>query len=213
MKKKTIPLLCACLAALMLLPTLASCSKRLVMDGAYMTDRKNKVRYRDVSGSYQAKAVSKEVYATFKLNGVKKSFYLIEGLDPLEWIASEYGELYYSGEELLPDLTGFEANEMMICTNSDVPMSLSEIKDTALISEIVARCAGAQENGLPDNADANYYGIRFSSAKYPHLYYCMKMAVCEDGVYLFNRYEGIYVNIGALLNDYVPAFYSDPEDS
>lgn len=212
MKKKIISLMCAVLALVMLLPALSGCGKRLVMQGSRLTDKQNKVSYTDVSGVYMAKAVSNDVYATFKLNGVKKNFHTIEGLDPLEWLVSEYGELFYSGSDVMPGLSGFQPNNILICTNADIPMSLEEITDQQLIDRIVEAFENGESENYPDNPDAIVYAVRFSSEKYKQFYYALKLVISDDGVYLYSRYEGIYVNMGNLMNDYIPDLYGDMEE-
>lgn len=213
MKKTTLSLVCVLLAAVLCLPLLTGCGKRLVMSGTRLTDKQNHVSYSDVSGTYLAKAVSSEVYATFRLNGVKKNFYTIEGLDPLEWLSSEYGELFYSGTEVLPGLGGFGAESILICTNSDIPMSLYDIQDKALVERIVLAFESGENVDISNYLHADYYSVRFSSSRYPSLYYALKMVVTDDGVFLYSRYDGIAVAMGDLFEGYVPDLYSyDEED-
>ena len=211
-KKRALRALCVCLALLTLAASLSACGKRLVQEGTRLTDRQNHVSYTDISGVYMAKSVSSDVYATFKLNGVKKTFYAIEGMDPLEWLVSQYGELFYSGSDTLPGLTGFVPDNILVCTNADIPMTLYEIDDGTRIAMIVAAFEHGENTEIPDGVQAEYYAVRFSSPLYPSLYYALKLAVTDDAVYMFSRYDGICVNMGDLFDGYIPDYFVDEED-
>lgn len=205
------------LALLMLMAVFTSCGKRLTIKGAKLTDRKLGVTYTIVPNC-EPKSVSKEVYATMKVNGVTTDYYTIEGLDPAKWICDEYGQVYYSGEWTCTDIRDFKPKSVLICTNSDISMSIAEISSAAEIDRIVKLVTEGENVSYP-NTTTNFYALRFESSEFPELYFCMKLVCNGDEVYInyrdLNNGINVCVDAGHIFDVYIsssPAGSEDDED-
>ncbi|MCQ2353736.1 MAG: hypothetical protein MJ102_01380 [Clostridia bacterium] len=207
-------LLCVVLTIVMLLTALTSCGKRLTIKGGKLTDRKLGITYTIVPNC-EPKSISNEVYATHKLNGVTTDYYTIEGFDPAEWICDEYGQVYYSGEWTCTDLRDFAPTSVLLCTNSDVSMSFAEITEAASVETIVKLVTEGKMEQYP-NVPTKFYVLRFTSEKYPALYFCMKLICTEDTVYINYRDEmngiNVCVDAGNMFDQYISENYHSAYD-
>ncbi len=102
-RKKTLIRAAALALALLVLMPFCGCGNRLKFSKGGLTDTKKGITYRFVSGCYFPKAISEEVYATFKHGDVSLDYFPIEGLSPEEWLVSETGDVVYSGGDRLYD--------------------------------------------------------------------------------------------------------------
>ncbi len=209
-RKKTLIRAAALALALLVLMPFCGCGNRLKFSKGGLTDTKKGITYRFVSGCYFPKAISEEVYATFKHGDVSLDYFPIEGLSPEEWLVSETGDVVYSGGDRLPDLKEFGAESMLICYNSEVIISFAEITDPAFISKVIDAYYADAEPKSP-NYDSNTYRLMFSSPKYPALYYMLYLVSYEGGTLLCESGR-TGVDAGTLFDDYIEE-YVYPEDS
>ena len=57
------------------------------------------------------------------------------------------------------------------------------------------------------NTAVDTLSIKFTSEKYPHLYFSLSVMIEEDrSVYLWNRDSGRYENVDSLLDQYVEGY-------
>ena len=131
------------LAAALVLPVLmlAGCARKLESDGMRIIDKKTGSAYSFMPAYLEPAARSKKVYAKATLSGAEQSLYTISGLEPSEWLCTEWGDILYSGTDIIASLDTFEPVRAYICdTEGTVSIALVAITgdDVALMR---AHCA------------------------------------------------------------------------
>ena len=189
------------LTVVMLLPLLVSCSPLIKItydDGKYM-DKANDIIYYAAGVSYEPIAVGAE-YAQYK----KIVLHEIDGLDPAMWLTESYegiGSIYYSSEITLPSLHEFEPSAFIICQVSETIQSLKVIEDQADVDAILDAVANGEDAELPLAAEP--YHLKFTSDKYPGIYYDLLYVQTTDGkCYVFDRDTKRCVEIGDTVSKY-----------
>ncbi len=194
---------CFALALMLALPMFTSCANTFVNNAGNMTDKKTGITYTYVYTSvYQPIAVSTESYIIWKHNNVKINYYPIEGLEPTEWLYSDYGELLCSTGEELPSLEGFGAKGAFICLEGTSAVSLFEIKDKTTVDKIVEAYTTGEREKYPSDPSGSTFSLKFISDEYPEFYYNLILIAYADSTYLYDRLNGIYVNMGDLFDEY-----------
>ncbi len=201
MKKRFI---CFAMALICLALTLTSCSDKLVMDGSGLTHKKTGITYSYVMDvCYQPVGYDKDPYTKWKYNDMKIEYYAVQGLEPTEWLYSPIlGELLCSTGEVLPGIEGFGAETALICVEAVTPYSIYEIKDGAAVEQIIARLLDENTPSYSTILPTSNYTLKFESKKYPHFYYSMVLVADEDGVYIHDRMQGKYFDMGDLFDEY-----------
>lgn len=198
--KRTI---CIALVLVMMLPMLASCANTFVNNAGNMTDKKTGITYTYVYTSvYQPVAVETESYIIWKHNDVTIDYFPIVGLEPTEWLYSEFGELLCSTGETLPSLEGFRAKSAFICLEGASAVSLYEITDKKKLEAIVERYTTGEREKYPSDPSGASFSLKFMSDEYPEFYYSLVLIAYPDSTYLYDRLNGIYVNMGDLFDEY-----------
>ncbi len=193
------------MAIICLALSLTSCSDKLVMDGGGLTHKKTGIKYSYVLDvCYQPVAYNDtEAYTQWKYNDMKIDYYEIKDLDPAEWLYSPVlGELICSTGEELPGLSGFGAETAMICIEDVKPYSIYDISDSAVVEKIVARILDEGTPSYSTILPSVNYTLKFASKEYPQFYYSMVLVADEDGVYIHDRMQGKYIDMGDLFDQY-----------
>ncbi len=208
MKKRII---CLVMALICLVLSLTSCSNKMVMDGGGLTHQKTGIKYYYVTDiCYQPKQYASEPYTSWKYNDVKVEYYAINGLKETEWLYCPIlGELLCATDEELPGIEGFGASSAFIAVEATNPYSIHELKDREFINKVIARYLDETTPSYSTVMHTSNYSLKFVSEKYPSLYYSMILVADADGVYIHDRMQGRYIDMGDLFDQY--DLY-DPED-
>ena len=131
------------LAVALVLPVLmlAGCARKLESEGMRIIDKKTGSAYSFMPAYLEPAARSKKVYAKATLSGAERSLYTISGLEPSEWLCTEWGDILYSGTDIIASLYTFDPVRAYICdTEGTVSIALVAITgdDVALMR---AHCA------------------------------------------------------------------------
>ncbi len=200
--KKLIRFVSLFLSLVICLCLFCSCSAKLKFKNGKIVDSKTGVEYSFVSSVYLPKTVSTEVYAVFEHNDVKIDYFSIQDVDPEKWLVSENHDVIYSGDVTeLPDLRGYNPNQMLICYNYDTPLSIVDERDASQISSIIEAFTNGDVE-TPTMYDYTTYKIIFVSEEYPDFYYMLRLRVTEDKMYLCDLSTGAHVDVTDLFNTY-----------
>lgn len=196
--------ICLALAVIFLCPILTSCGNKMVMTGAGLTHKKTGVEYLYVlDPCYQPKEYETEPYTKWKYNDFTVEYYAVKGFEPTEWLyCPTLGELLCATGAELPSLEGFAPNGVFICVEANVPYSIYEIKDQATVDQILQRLTDPEAPSYSTIMPGSNYTIKFVSEKYPEFYYSVVLVAAEDGVYVHDRMNGKYVDMGMLFDEY-----------
>ena len=197
-------IVCFVLAVVFLCPTLTSCGNKMVMTGAGLTHKKTGVEYLYVlDPCYQPKEYDTDPYTKWKYNDFTVEYFAIKGFEPTEWLyCPTLGELLCATGEELPDLTGFDPNVAYICIESEVPYSIYEIYEQEAVDKILERLTDPETPSYSTVMYTSNYTLKFASEKYPEFYYSVVLVADEDGVYVHDRMNGRYVDMGLLFSEY-----------
>ena len=181
------------LAAALVLPVLmlAGCARKLESEGMRIIDKKTGSSYSFMPAYLEPAARSKKVYAKATLSGAEQSLYTISGLEPSEWLCTEWGDILYSGTDIIASLYTFDPVRAYICdTEGTVSIALVAITgdDVALMRD---RWTGGANEGDVVGKPVNTYVVKFESEKYPGIYYCLSLHEYADKVYFYGKYEGM----------------------
>lgn len=195
-------------AALLLLPALAmsltSCLLQLDNDGGNLIDKKNGITYLPAPITFEPQTLATEPYAECKSLGIE--LYEIEGLPSDEWLSEPFdgiGGVYYSDKITLPTLEEFDADLMYICVEQVITVSIGTVDDKTGIDAIVDSFVSGEPTAIIQSG--NSYKLKFSSDKYPGLYYNLIYIEGDDGEnYIYDRSTQTCVDVGDVLQTYMP---------
>lgn len=192
------------LAAMLLTISLTGCSNKLEFTPDGLTHKKTGISYTYVLNTcYQPIEYEQDAYTKWKYNDVTVEYHAIKGLAPEEWLYCPVtGDILNATDTELPDILGFEATSAFICVEAHTAYSIHEIEDAELIGKIVE--AYADPNAVTYSAvgQSNNYSLKFVSKKYPAFYYSVVLVADEDGVYIHDRMNGKYIDMGRLFDEY-----------
>ena len=202
--KKYQRIICFVMAVVCLCPILTSCGNKMIMTGAGLTHKKTGIDYVYVlDPCYQPKEYESEPYTKWKYNDFTVEYYAIKGFEPTEWLYCPIlGEVLCATGEELPDLTGFEPSGAFICVEAAIPYSIYEIYEQADIDLIMQRLNDPETPSYSTIMHTSNYTLKFVSDKYPEFYYSVVLVADEDGVYVHDRMNGRYVDMGLLFAEY-----------
>lgn len=180
---------------------LTSCSQLVRItykDGKY-TDSAHNIDYENASVSYEPVSEGTE-YARFN----KTVLYTIPGAEPTEWLAEKYegiGSVFYSEDVVLPSLSEFEANKILIFVSGFNNLAVASINDAEVISELTDILANGEQTEA-QNTDKSY-SLKIASDKYPFIYYNLVYIISADGErFVYDRGTKRTVAVGTLIDKY-----------
>jgi len=140
------------LLSLALVLGFCACSNRLhkvTYDKKNYTDTQTGAVYQSLPNCYEPRAKGEE-YASLNLSGSKQTFYEVDGLDPLQWLTTQYNDLYCSTDITLPSFSKWNASELYFCTTTTLVVAELVLRDTdsthaALIDAICEQINQGQE--------------------------------------------------------------------
>ena len=183
-----------------------SCGPKLVFEDGKILDTKTDVYYNFAPNTYEAIAIANAIYAVWEQNDVEVAYHAIEGLPTEEYLVDEYGYVICAEGKELPDLDGFEPTGALVCTNAEAAVSIGDIKEKSTLNALVDLYINGKSVTF-ENTAVDTLSIKFTSEKYPHLYFSLSVMIEEDeSVYLWNRDSGRYVNVGGLLDQYIEGY-------
>ena len=189
-KVKLIPLMLSAALLLSLATTLGGCARKLESQGMRLIDKKSGSAYSFLPAYLEPAARSKKVYGKATFSGADQSLYTISGLDASEWLCTEWGDILYSGTEIISTLDDFEPVRAYICdTESTISIALVEIKGDdvdAMRDRWMNGETATETSGEPSRT----YVVRFESEKYPGIYYCVSLYEYADRILFYSKYEG-----------------------
>lgn len=178
--------------AMLLFSALAfgGCSRKLESQGMRIIDKKSGSAYSFMPAYLAPAARSKKAYGKATFSGASQELYTINGLDASEWLCTEWGDILYSGTDVINTLADFAPARAYICdTESTVSIALLEIKGDdvdAIRERWMTGDAAAEISAEPSKT----YVLRFESDKFPGIYYCISLYEYADKVLLYSKYEG-----------------------
>ncbi len=164
------------LAALLCTLSLVSCQHTLEVGEQGIYDEKNNVHYMYAAPVYEA--VSKdEAFGTLKLNeNVSIELFTIPNTDPAQMLANEDLNILHATTVTMPTLTEMEPKTVHICIDgSDKAYELFAIDDAEDVRTLVKICEEGESlfEHYPATTPTKNYRVRFSSEKYPGMYYTL----------------------------------------
>ena len=206
-------IICFAMALICLSLSLVSCGDKMIMTGAGLTHKKTGVGYVYVlDPCYQPKEYDTEAYTKWKYNDFTVEYFAIKGFEATEWLyCPTLGELLCATGEELPDVNGFDPNGVFICVEATIPYSLHEINDQAFVDQILQRLNDPEAPTYSTIMPGSNYTLKFVSEKYPEFYYSIVLVAAEDGVYVHDRMNGKYVDMGILFSEY-DLYYGEDEE-
>ena len=206
---KTFRKIASFIIILAMLATTVSCSSGLVFDKGKILDSKTGIYYGYAPNTYEAIAVSNNIYSVWEQNNVEVAYHAIEGLPTDEYLVDEYGYIICAVDKVLPDLDGFAPTSALICTNTEVAVSIGEINEKAKVFALVELYMNGESVNF-ENTAIDTLEVKFISEKYPNLYFNLSVMIEEDNsVYLWNRDNGKYINVGNMLDQYVESYFGN----
>ncbi len=201
MKKRFV---CFAMAVICLALSLTSCADRLTIDGRGLTHKKTGITYAYVMNmAYQPIEYESEPFTKLKYNDVTVDYYAVKGLEPSEWLYSPLlGELVCATGAELPELEGFGAEQAFICIEATNPYSIYDISDKVKVDAIVAKILDENTPTYSTIMPSSNYTIKFTSKQYPQFYYSLVLVADEDGVYVHDRMNKKYIDMGSLFDEY-----------
>ena len=194
-------------ALCLLVTTLASCGltlhKMTATEGEYF-DKWTDVTYAALPASYEPIARGDE-YGKVNVAGVKNILYKIEGLSPMEYLASAYGSVYHAKDVTVPDFTAWELSTLKVCTDRAIIVShLTLTPEDAAHLDVMEQLQAAWTNAPAVDYPSyltpkEQYTLRFTSDDVPGLYYAIKILAYSEDVYgteLNEAGEEVEVNLG-----------------
>ncbi len=181
----------------------SSCSDGLVSlkyeDGVLYNSKLN-LRYVNLPTYIEPVAVGEE-YAVYKDRDL--TLYEIPGLDPEKWLTESYfgiASVFCTEDIQISSLSEFEPNSAIVCISDEITFGLATISDSEKLAEIVDLFENgtAEEYPLIDSIDL--YSLKFTSEKYPNIYYNLTFGIFEEGEFLYDRYSKRAVRADGLLD-------------
>lgn len=164
-------------------------------------DPKSGVTYTLAPMSYEPEAWKKAVWGKCG----EDELHAVSGLDPARYLCTVeggVGVLWCSDDIALPALDGFDAEKIIVCTETETVMALKTVERKDHVTAVVeAFLDGASEGELPE-ASRNL-SLKLTSRRYPGLFYNLSYLECADGNYLYERESAGLVNVGSLLLWYI----------
>ena len=132
--------------------------------------------------------------------------YKIDGVSSKSWLIRKHGEdlytLYYGENTVVPALSAFDSESILICTDGSVVSVEGKIEDLSDVEAIISHIGQAERVDRPDAVTVTY-NLRFQSKEYPFLYYCVKYLENENGAFLYLYDEDAYVSAPTVIKSYV----------
>lgn len=205
-------ILLALLSALPLI--LCGCGRKLEAQGAQIYDKKSGSAYSFMPAYLEAASISKKSYAKAQLSGAYQTLYTISGLDPALWLCTEWGDILYSGSDMINTLADFEPQSAYVCdTESTQNLALLKI-DGEELTPLVERWQDGETTARPVSDPAETYIIKFESEKYPGIYYTVSLLEYDSALYLYSKYDGARcVEATDILEDHIYGTDADVADT
>lgn len=213
-KKKIIfRALTACLVCLLVLAQLVACGdghKMIYKDGMYYI-RATGSYYKVAPLNYMPIGKGDEPYARYKVGEMTEYYYKIAANvaaeDYLALVFEDYvSGLMYSSEITLPNFREFEANRILIATNSDIPVSVAEIATADGIDAILDAFECGEKVEYPASEALETYRLIFCSEKYPAFNMTLRFYHYGEGrTYIYNiGTRDCRVVDDAIIEEYLP---------
>lgn len=199
----------AALAALLIAVSLVSCSLSLVpltyvSEDGTLVNKKLGLSYAAAPGCFEAAAFGDE-YAAMK--GSKMTLCSIPGLDASEWLVENAPNgaptVFVSTALTIPTLAEFEPDRLYICYDNETILAINTIDDAALINKVADAFMTRPDADYPLAGSLIVRSLKFSSSRFPGLYYSITYAVFPEGIFLYDRSSGRCVDGSGLLEDYI----------
>ncbi|MBE6703501.1 MAG: hypothetical protein E7585_08870 [Ruminococcaceae bacterium] len=157
-------------------------------------DEKKGIYYEILEPAYQP-AFRGEAVAEYvnKERDVVRVFYEIPGLDTALFVADEYLNVYFAGEDA-PNAALWQLEAVLVCEEEAISVErcrLSVDTDATEIAAVKALWFGEGENAvLPVGTPAHTFQIKLSGKEYPMLYYNFDLRIYESGqVYFYDAFS------------------------
>ena len=234
--KKSLLFFCTLLIA----ATLCSCAVNLTEKDGNLVDSKNGITYRYAPFCFEPSHTDAEVYA--KCKKLNLELYPVTGQPTSEWISELYegiGGLWYADTITLPTLEEFGTDKVYICIESVITTSLGQITEKSDIDALIDAYVNGEQCAIPTSGKS--YKLKFESPDYPGIYYNLlyiltshEETVLDEngdpvvevvegeevtltkyvyGHYIYDRSSGSCVDIGEILEKYIPFSTSSTDTS
>ncbi|MBE6714649.1 MAG: hypothetical protein E7575_05130 [Ruminococcaceae bacterium] len=214
-------ILCAILALCLALSFFASCKKRgeklleLNYNEEGLLCGEDGVLYKYAPMGYEPVSQGDE-YAVLKAT-LEEKLYVINGIDPKEWITMEYtgaGFVFYNADITLPTLSQMGVETMYVCEEDVNSIAIAVIggeetedrdADRKIISTVVSLIDDPEgKNELWPRGDVNEsFRLKMYSPDWPAIYYTVTYAACDSGNFIYDKVTQRCVEVGDLLDEYI----------
>ena len=184
------------------------CSDGLIsmkISGDQLEDALTGVSYSAAPFFFEPVAIGAE-YAAYSLGGTKVKLYEIAGLEPTQWLTEDNDGVYflfYNSELTLPTLAEFAPTAVHLCVQSVRTWEFDTVTDMTEIAALVSLWETSENVRHPGTTPLTTLRFKFSSDKYPGLYYALIYADYGDARYLYNREMTRCIEIGDMLSAYI----------
>lgn len=194
--------------------SLSACGRgnKFTADGIAFVDKKTDVKYNFAPFCYEPIVLVEEVYGS---DG-DIDFYPIIGQDPLKWLGTKDGGVFYAEGETLPKLDEMLVSRIEICTDTDSLLIRNKISESDKIDWIISDYLAAESHPYPNVTPDVYYKLRFVDQS-RGIYYCLDYMRFHEGYrvyadgyetvigtdFIYNRSEDRFVRAPILISDLI----------
>lgn len=108
---------------------------------------------------------------TMRTGSQSSVLYEIKGIDPLQWLTTEAGEVFYNKETPLPSLSDMKPVALTVSSDRYTSIELGRLDDVEKVRALSDQVAMGELVQKPLRAPSVKYTIRFESEEYPGIYY------------------------------------------
>lgn len=186
---------------------LVSCSRVVELEyvsGSFYNDNTG-VTYAVAPMCFEPVSIASEPFGKCPQRDIE--LYPIVGLDTSLWLSEKYegiGTVYYAeGQVTLPDFEEFSADGLFICQEDIKTVGIANITEASDVDAVVEAFLNGEDASAVRSGER--FKLKFTSAKYPGLYYSLEYYESDDGEnYIFDRSAGIWRAVGDVLYKYLP---------
>lgn len=149
---------------------------------------------------------------------IEHQYYQVKGVDPLKFLCADDGTILYASDIPMPEFGTDTVSCIRVSTTSSISAILQNITEPATVKKVTDLYLHDKSYPYPATSVVGSYDLLFEFEETPGIYYSMRYLsyrsdctnIDADGKtenlgrnFLYNRYEGRFVPIGDLLEEYI----------
>ncbi len=193
----------AVLALILLLLCFPSCGKNY--NEVQFDPAKNMYRDAVTGKSYMAmppeyQPIAKgDQYAVLKMDKTEYPLYIIEGLDPETYLATEDGTVLTTQVSDVPSVTQLNVTEIALLTTGETPILTGKLTSEEDIQSVIRALSGDGSIERPLTSAAATYTLAVRSSDYPGIQYAVRYLIYDEDVTAFVGEDEVETNVGKNL--------------